>query len=307
MATAVRHQLKARRVQFNLDNTPLHWLPGDPFATHMINGIHLLLPPGELWFCRLFNKALPYVTDTQLRADVEGFIRQEAVHSRVHTRAGEYLVRHGINTNEVQAAADHLFGHMLGDTPFGMPLLKNRLLEKQWLIVRIGLIAAVEHFTGMLGQWAMDSKSWDRGDPVMADLFRWHLAEEVEHRSVAFDLYEHLCKTQFGFYLSRQALMAIVFPLFLGYLGVACRGLAIQDADQEAQRIARYSFWKIMMELERVGRRTRNVPTFGFLVMGTLRWISPRFHPANEGSTEQALAYLARSPAAIAASMRESH
>ncbi|MFP5430749.1 MAG: metal-dependent hydrolase [Gammaproteobacteria bacterium] len=303
MTAAVHHRLKARRVQFDLDGTPLHWLPGDPFATHMINGLHLLLPPGELWFCRVYNKALPYVTDPQLRADVEGFIRQEAVHSRVHSRAEQYLLRHGLNTDDVRQRAEHLFGYMLGDAPFGLPALQHRLLEKHWLVIRVGLIAAVEHFTGMVGQWAMDNTSWEKGDPVMADLFRWHLAEEVEHRSVAFELYEHLCATRPGFYLSRQALMAIVFPLFLRYLAMACRGLASQDADREAQRIARLSFVQILAELERDGRRTGNVPTFRHLVKGTLRWLSPRFHPEAEGNTEQALAYLARSPAARAAAL----
>lgn len=299
--TDVHHRLKARRVRFDLDHTPLHWLPGDPFATHMINGIHLLLPAGELWFCRVYNKALPHVTDPQLRADVEGFIRQEAIHARVHSGAEQYLLRHGLHTDEVRQQAERLFGHILGDAPFGLPLLQNRLLEKHWLVIRVGLIAAVEHFTGMLGQWAMDNTSWDRADPVMADLFRWHLAEEVEHRTVAFDLYDHLCRTRPGFYLSRQALMAIVFPLFLRYLAMACRGLAVQDADREAQRIARQSLLQILAELERDGRRTGNVPTFRFLLNGTLRWLSPRFHPEAEGNTEQALAYLARSPAARAA------
>ncbi|HCT40857.1 MAG TPA: metal-dependent hydrolase [Moraxellaceae bacterium] len=305
--TAVRHQLKARRVQFNLDNTPLHWLPDDPFATHMINGIHLLLPAGELWFCRVYNQALPYVTDAQLRADVEGFIRQEAVHSRVHSKAEQYLVQHGLQTDEIREKSEWLFGHMLGDAPFGLGFLKNRLLEKQWLVIRVGLVAAVEHFTGMLGQWAMDNKSWDKADPVMADLFRWHLAEEVEHRTVAFDLFEHLCKTQLGFYVSRQALMAIVFPLFLHFLAMACRGLAGQDADREAQRVARQSLLGILAELQRAGRKTENVPTFTFLVAGTLRWLSPRFHPVTEGNTEQALDYIARSPAARAAAAQTMH
>lgn len=307
MTTAVRHQLKARRVQFNLDNTPLHWLPNDPFATHMINGIHLLLPAGELWFCRVYNQALPYVTDAQLRADVEGFIRQEAVHSRVHSKAEHYLLDHGLHTDAIREKAEWLFGHVLGDAPFGLGFLKNRLLEKQWLVIRVGLVAAVEHFTGMLGQWAMDNKSWDKADPVMADLFRWHLAEEVEHRTVAFDLFEHLCKTQLGFYVSRQALMAIVFPLFLHFLASACRGLAEQDTDREAQRISRQTLLEVLVELQRVGRKTENVPTFSFLVAGTLRWLSPRFHPVTEGNTEQALAYIARSPAARAAAAQAMH
>jgi predicted metal-dependent hydrolase len=196
------HAIRARRVQFDLKQSPLHWLPNDPFSSHMINGIHLLLPAGELWFCRVYNKALPYVTDPQLRADVEGFIRQEAVHSRVHSRAEEYLVQHGLMTTDIRERAEWLFERFLGDAPFTLSFLQRRMLEKHWLIIRVGVIATIEHFTGLLGQWAMDNKSWDKGDPVMADLFRWHLAEEVEHRTVAFDLFEHLCQNASRVFMS---------------------------------------------------------------------------------------------------------
>jgi len=43
--------------------------------------INLLLPAGEFWFCRVFNKALPYITDLVLLEDVKGFVRQEAIHA----------------------------------------------------------------------------------------------------------------------------------------------------------------------------------------------------------------------------------
>lgn len=303
MTASVRHPIKPRRVQFDLQDTPLHWIPDDPLATHLINGINLLLPAGELWFCRVYNKALPYVTDPQLRADVEGFIRQEAIHSRTHSKAEQYLWAHGLQTDEYRAKAEWLFEHFLGEAPFGVKALQRPSLEKRWLIARVGVIAAIEHFTGMLGQWCMDNKSWDKADPVMADLFRWHLAEEVEHRCVAYDLFAHLCQTQLGFYVSRQALMAIIFPLFLYYLSEGARSLARQDQDRYSRWMGRQSVLRLLMELERTGRRTENVPTFGFLVAGTLRWLSPRFHPITEGNTEQALAYLARSPAAQAAAL----
>lgn len=299
--SAVRNPIKARRVQFNLDETPLHWIPDDPLATHIINGIHLLLPAGEFWFCRVYNQALPMVTDPALRADVEGFIRQEAIHARVHAGAEKYLHAHGVETDEVRERAEWLFGQFLGDAPFGIKLLQQPMLEKRWLITRVGLIAAIEHFTGLLGQWAMDNKSWDRADPVMADLFRWHLAEEVEHRCVAYDLYKHLSETELGFYLSRQALMAIVFPLFLYFLVDGGRELAKNDRDPRSLRIARHSILRMLFEVERTGRRTENVPTIGYIVRATLRWVAPDFHPVTEGNTQQALDYLARSPAARAA------
>lgn len=302
---AEHHQIKPRRVQFDFSDSPLHWIPDDPFANHLINGINLLLPAGELWFCRVYNKALPLVTDPQLREDVQGFIRQEAIHSRMHSQAELFLNAHGMDTDEFRDHAEWLFEQILGEAPFGVSALQRRFLEKHWLILRVGLIAGIEHFTGALGQWCMDNRSWDRADPTMTDLFRWHLAEEVEHRCVAFDLFEHLCKTQLGFYVSRQAIMAVVFPLFLHFLAGGARSLAGQDKDNYSLWMSRQSLLRLLLELELTGRRTQNVPTFSYLAAATARWLSPKFHPVTEGNTEQALAYLARSPAAQAAAVRE--
>jgi len=270
----------------------------------MINGIHLLLPAGELWFCRVYNKALPLVTDPVLREEMQGFIRQEGMHARVHKEAQKYLIRHGVETETYLTKVDALFSKILGEKPLGLPGLSGPRIDKHWLIIRVGIIAAIEHFTGVLGQWAMDNKSWDAGDPVMADIFRWHLAEEVEHRTVAFDVYEHLCKNEPAFYLTRQALMAVVFPLFIHFLLDGYRHMARQDrSDAHSRRLARKPFWTLLREVERVGKLTQNIPQFSFLVLAAQRWLSPSFHPIHEGNTAQALSYLARSPAAQAAAL----
>ena len=38
------HPAFRRQVRFDWSNLPVHWVPGDPFVTHMINVLHLLLP-----------------------------------------------------------------------------------------------------------------------------------------------------------------------------------------------------------------------------------------------------------------------
>lgn len=38
--------LQARNVEFDWSTLPLHWVPGDPFSTHVLNVLHLLLPAG---------------------------------------------------------------------------------------------------------------------------------------------------------------------------------------------------------------------------------------------------------------------
>lgn len=295
-----RHRLQARRVAFDLSASPLHWIPGDPQSSHLINGINLLLPAGELWFCRVYNQALPYVTDPLLREDVQGFIRQEGMHAQAHRKAEKWLQDQGMDVTTYRRRVDFVFQQLLGDAPLGLKLLQQPLLARHWLIARVGIVAAIEHFTGLLGDWCMNSTSWDNADPVVADLFRWHLAEEVEHRSVAFDLFEHLCRTQTGFYLSRQALMALVFPLFLQFIAEGGRSLAGQDQDPQVRRLARRTTLRILLDIERIGRRNDNVPTFSLIVSRTLRWIAPGFHPKTEGDTAQAMAYIARSPAANA-------
>ena len=285
-----------RAVSFDLSGSPVHWLPDDVYSSHLINGIHLLLPAGELWFCRLYNRALPLITDERLKAEVEAFIRQEGTHARAHRRGEQWLRDNGYDVTDVRRRVDHLFEHYFGDRPLGSALLERLIPEEQWLIFRLGHVAAVEHFTGLLGDWALNSEGWDRGDPVVAELFRWHLAEEVEHRSVAFDLYEHLCRTRGGFQLGRAAIMTWVVPLMLYFIFDAGRALARQDPDPRAGKVARRALLRLILELEPRGRTTGHVPRLSFLARRTLRWFTPGFHPEGEGDTEQALAFLARSP-----------
>lgn len=302
-----RHIITARKVQFDFSNSNLVWIPNDPFSSHLINGVNLLLPAGEFWFCRVFNKALPYIEDANLREDVIGFIKQEAIHANAHVLGQNYLEAHNVNIEEIKNLANTIFGTLLSEKPLGIDTLKQEFIEYPWLILRVGAIAAIEHFTGILGQWCMDNKSWDESnaDSIISDLFKWHLAEEVEHRTVAYDVFAHLVPNKYSFYASRQILMVIVFPLFLYLLMKSGKSVAQHDSDSKIYNFSKKSILSWLFELERVGRKTKNVPTFSLLFKSTLRWMSPNFHPEHEGNTEQALAYLNRSNA-VQASIKAS-
>lgn len=292
------HQLKARKVHFDFTESSVCWMPNDPLCSHVANGINMLLPAGEFWFCRVFNKTLPLITDETLKQEVIGFVRQEAAHARAHEKAQDFLRENGYDIQETLNRAHFVFNILLGDKPLGIPFLKGEKLDEYWLLFRVGVIAAIEHFTGTIGQWTLDSKTWDQADPAMADLFRWHLAEEVEHRCVAYDLFEHLLTNKFGFYVSRQVIMTAVFPLFIYFLADFARSLGKQDLEHEdIQKLMRRGYFKIIREFEKTATRSDNLPTIKYLLKATLRWVSPKFNPIHEGDTEQALAYMARSPA----------
>lgn len=292
-ASTTPGRLTPRKPRFDWSQTPLEWIPGQPFASHFINEINLLLPAGERWFCKLYQQALPLITDERLREDVQAFIRQEAAHARAHADATQdYLQAHGIETESNTRQEDWLFATLLSDRPMGLKL--PRLAQRQWLLFRLGIVAAVEHMTCVLGRYVLSNHRWDEvgADPTLLDLLRWHGAEEVEHRCVAFDVYRHLG----GGYASRYYLASIAMPAIFGLWVHGAAHLMKQDPRFAARKPSVFRPW-IWREWQRQSA-SGHLPSLFWLMRRELSFFSPWYDPVGEASTEQALAHLRSSPAA---------
>jgi predicted metal-dependent hydrolase len=286
------YQLTPRKVAFGWGNTPLEWIPGHPFASHFINEINLILPAGEFWFCQLFKSALPHITDDKLRQDVQDFVRQESMHARAHGGAvKEYLNSHQVETETVTRKVDWLFKNPLADKPFGNELPNS--LKHRWLVFRVGLIAAIEHTTCVLGKYVLENKRWDEvgADEVLLDLLRWHGAEEVEHRNVAFDLYKHLGGGYPSRYLFSIVATVVIFCLWVD--GAA--HLMSQDKAFAKQKPSIFKPW-IWLEWQRTSR-SGMLPSLPWIILQQVPFFTPWYDPTKEASTEDALAYLNSSPA----------
>lgn len=283
IASRTETMLRARRPRFDLSETPLHWVPDDPVATHMMNVLHVMLPPGERWFCDVYREALPLIADEKLREDVKGFMGQEATHARAHEVGREYLTGYGIETDRAMAQAEWLRKNLGGSDPFGRPL--PRWLRRSWLVARLATIAAIEHFTAVLGEWILNGSSALEvvgADGQMLDLMRWHGAEEVEHRSVAFDVYQHLS----GNYVRRTlAMLLTAVALTVGFI---VGGSMLLSADSTTEvRFSPGAF--------RQAAKAGHLPSYAFALRAIPRYLRLDYHPSREGSTEAALAYLAAS------------
>ena len=90
--SSIAYTIKPRKVKFEWQDSPIDWIPNQPFASYFINEINIILPAGEFWFCRVYNKVLPQISDEKLKQDVQAFIRQEAMHAKVHNSAKEILM-----------------------------------------------------------------------------------------------------------------------------------------------------------------------------------------------------------------------
>ncbi|NKY28564.1 metal-dependent hydrolase [Nocardia gamkensis] len=182
------HAINARDVRFDFDSVPMHYIPGEVLATHIVNVMHLVLPVGERAMAAALSEALPCIEDERLREEVVGFVGQETMHANSHEAARRHLQSIGLGVDSYVAEIAWLVDRVLGDHGLG------GRAKQQWLKERLGLFAGMEHYTAVLGEWLLDAEVLEaRGmHPAMLDLVRWHGAEEVEHRSVVFDAYMYL-------------------------------------------------------------------------------------------------------------------
>ena len=111
------HPAFRRQVRFDWSNLPLHWVPGDPFATHMLNVLHLLLPEGERHFIKAVLEASSLVDDPELEAAIKPFIQQESWHAWAH-----------------QVVLDHLAER--ASTPSPTPTDSEDYCPRRWVIPR---------------------------------------------------------------------------------------------------------------------------------------------------------------------------
>jgi predicted metal-dependent hydrolase len=159
----------------------------------------------------------------------------------------------------------------------------NNLCERLWLV------AAIDHYTAVLGDFALNS-TWDEhgADPTIVDLFRWHGSEEVEHRSVAHDvaIYFH------DSYPDRIRAMTLAATAIFVFFQRGTRYLLKSDPANDI------GFWR-MQRLRMRDSKLGLLPVFRTLFgRNTLTYFRPGYSPEDMGSTAQAIAYLATSPAA---------
>ena len=156
---------------------PRHWLAGSAPGTAIANGVNLLFPHGERFFVRSVKHFLDQIDDPELVARARGFFGPEGRHARAHDRFNEILRTQGYEIDRFLGSYERLSGWIEERTP---PAL------------RLAITAACEHFTATLAEGAFRGRMLDASAPQMRALLAWHAAEEIEHKSVAYDVLQRI-------------------------------------------------------------------------------------------------------------------
>jgi predicted metal-dependent hydrolase len=176
--TPVDVQIKPRNRSHNIaDALQGEWLDNNAFLTAVFNGMSITFPAGEKFFIDSVRHFAGDVTDPVLKNHIKGFCGQEGFHRREHQRYNEALCdARGYDL-------DRLEKKLTGRLDWA----RENLSPLQNLAITV----AIEHFTAVLAELLLRPDSvMNRADPAMRDLWRWHAAEEMEHKSVAFDVYQ---------------------------------------------------------------------------------------------------------------------
>jgi predicted metal-dependent hydrolase len=278
-------RIKPRQPRIDFADTPKYWVLGDPQATHALNILHFGIPAGERYFIDGVRLAMPYVSDARLLADMRGFIGQEAVHARLHERAAEHLDLFSIPLVQRRIELADRTREVLYRRVDGLPEPFRRRATLAWLSgVMLG-----EHFTALFADTVFDDTKTDEAafDPEMVQLLKWHAAEELEHRTLPYDVYQHIG----GGYLTRvaPALPAFAF-LPVGLVGITSLMMAL-DPDVPN----RFSIRDYVRAV-----RARRSPNLVQVMLRLPAYLLPRYHPSHLGNDARAQAWLASNPPSLA-------
>lgn len=150
------------------------WHGDDAFRTTFFNALSLQFPDGEQQFINAVRLYQGKIEDPKLKAEIRGFIGQEALHSREHKAYNEALKARGYDIDGL----DRRFRKHMEWV--------GKLSPSRQLAGTCG----AEHYTAVLANAILSHPEWLAGaTPVMAQIWRWHAIEETEHKSVAFDVY----------------------------------------------------------------------------------------------------------------------
>jgi predicted metal-dependent hydrolase len=172
--------LTVRHLLIDLETPPAkHWCAGDAFVTAWMNALSMSFPIGEQFFIdslRAAAKDLPEAEQAIWHGALQGFVAQEATHRQIHKRFNDHLLQSGM-VNGWERRIKRRLKYI------------NHLPPKH----HVAITAAYEHFTSIMSSWLLNNQDrLDGTEERFKTLWMWHASEEIEHRSVAFDMFESI-------------------------------------------------------------------------------------------------------------------
>ncbi|MEL6343144.1 MAG: metal-dependent hydrolase [Myxococcota bacterium] len=243
---------------------PRHWFDNNVLLTHACNAQNMLFPALERFFVRTVRRNQHHTTDPVLRQEIRSFIGQEAQHGHSHDKALDILREQGFRIDGWLGRFDGMLRAMERWAPSTLCL---------------SVVAAVEHFTASVAECWLTEGKMDLAHPEMATMLGWHAAEEIEHKSVVFDL---LMQVDARWSVRALGMLIAAVGLLLLLISATVM-LLVQDPEATMARVMR----------ERRAASKQDIRATRFLERHMVPYLRPGFHPDDNDNYHIAAAYLA--------------
>ena len=188
--------INVRDRRFNRDSRPDRWWAGDAFGTAWHNALSATFPRGEAYFIEAV-KAHRDGADEKLAQEIRAFVKQEINHTREHVAFNRLAESFGYDIKSIDKRVEEM-----------LALTKNRPV-----ILNLAATMALEHYTAMMAhEFLANPAHFVGADPEVRRMWEWHSVEEIEHKGVAFDTWNHATRdwTKWRRWKLRSLMMMIV-------------------------------------------------------------------------------------------------
>ena len=173
--------MRTRFPKFDFSSSPAHWTKNPEFA-QKANAASLIPAYIEPFLLKVMQRAREKIDPSkkQLLSDIDIFCKQEMQHLRQHRDFNKRM---------------HSLGYA-GLIPFERDYEAGyeRFLKEKSLRFNLAYCEGFECLSATACELWFEgySEFLEGADPETADMWRWHLAEEFEHRTVAHEVYHEL-------------------------------------------------------------------------------------------------------------------
>lgn len=250
--------IKPQRMGFEFgEKVPYYWVDNSYALSHTMNALSVLFPQGEQFFVdsvRYYQKA---IKDPKLKAEVRGFIGQEAMHSLEHKSMNQHVRDQGMPVEEMEKHLEVVLG------------ITKKLPERH----QLAITCALEHMTAMMADMLLerDDVREDMHE-TMRPLWVWHAIEETEHKSVAYDVFNQAG----GTYAERTFYLAFSTAALGVMASYFTTRMMLNDRKNFSLKDTTRDLWRMW------GRNG----TFSSLIPTWLEYFKPGFHPWDHDNSE---------------------
>jgi len=190
---------------------PKHWVENNGFLTHWLNAYTLTIPGGEDFNVRTIRSYIDEISDEELKSTAQGFVAQELSHGKAHEKFFDVLNHHGFNSKIFLSLYNFISFKIL--EPLSTKLSK------------LAFVVAIERINEIIGEVNLESGILNDSTRSAALLYEWHFAEEIEHKSVAYDIYQNVSGNRFMLAYSTT----ICYLVNMMFLVLGALSFSIQD------------------------------------------------------------------------------